>query len=577
MACSRTSRESGDRSTADQGLSFTAACEQHYDSSFDFRHHGEAAMRGRGGVAMLVWLALAASCAADAPRWNVLVVFADDWGRHASCYRGLDGRPGLNDVVSTPAIDRLAREGVLFRNAFVSAPSCTPCRSALFAGRHFFQCGRGAILRNAIWDDSIPSFPLLLEAAGYRIGKSYKVWSPGRPVDAPFGGQRRAFEKAGRLPNDFSEHATKMVAAGRTVMEAREAIVAQVRGNFRSFLDEGGDEPWLFFCGPTTTHRTWVKGSGRSLWGIDPESLRGRMPAFLPDVPEIREDVADYLGEVQAVDAYVAALVAELESRGLLDRTLVVASGDHGMPGVPAGKCELHDHGTAVALVARVPGGTPGRVVDDFVSLPDLAPTFLDVAGVTRPAGMTARSLMPMLRSAASGQIDPERTFVITGRERHVDVARDGNLPYPMRAIRTATHLYIRNFAPDRLPMGRPGIARAVAAADAEVLERDTFAAYPDMDAGPTKAWLIRHGHEPEWRWLLDYAFAPRPAEELYDLRDDPDQVRNVAADPARADVRAELAARLDRVLHDEHDPRVQPDPVFDRPPFTDAEPRRRP
>jgi uncharacterized sulfatase len=208
-----------------------------------------------------------------------------------------------------------------------------------------------------------------------------------------------------------------------------------------------------------------------------------------------------------------------------------VASGDHGMPGVPAGKCELHDHGTAVALVARVPAGTPGRLVDDFVSLPDLAPTFLDVAGVPRPAGMTARSLMPQLLAAGSGQIDPDRTFAITGRERHVDVARDGNLPYPMRAIRTATHLSIRNYAADRLPLGRPGIAAAGAAADAAVLERDTFAAYPDMDAGPTKAWLIRHGHEPEWRWLHDYTFAPR----------------------------------------------LLPEPPFERPPYTDTEPRRRP
>lgn len=526
------------------------------------------------------WLVAAASGghAADpeAPRWNVLFVFADDWGRYASCYRGLDGRPGLNDVVTTPGIDRLAREGVLFRNAFVSSPSCTPCRSALLSGRHFFQCGRGSILRNAVWDDSIPSFPLLLEEAGYSIGKSYKVWSPGSPADAPFGRQRRAFETAGRLPNGFSEHATKTVAAGRSVAEAREEIVGQARENFRSFLADAGAGPWFFFFGPTTTHRTWVKGSGRALWGIDPDSLRGRMPAFLPDVPEVREDVADYLGEVQALDAYVAALVAEVEAAGLLDRTLVVASGDHGMPGVPAGKCELHDHGTAVALVARVPRGAPGRVVDDFVSLPDLAPTFLEIGGVPRPEGMAARSLLPLLRAKAGGQIDPTRTFVITGRERHVDTARDGNLPYPMRAIRTAHHLYIRNFAPDRLPMGSPGIAAAGAAADATVLERDTHAAYPDMDAGPTKAWLVRHGAEPEWRWLHDYAFAPRPAEELYDLQSDPDQVRNVASDPAQAAIRKDLAARLDEVLRAAGDPRLAADVPFERPPFTDVENRRR-
>jgi len=530
-------------------------------------------------LAAVAWLAgwpAAAAAEPNVPRWNVLFVFADDWGRYASCYRGLDGRPGLNDVVTTPAIDRLAREGVLFRNAFVSSPSCTPCRSALLSGRPFFACGRGAILRNAVWDGSIPSFPLLLEDAGYRIGKSYKVWSPGTPADAPFGGQRRAFEKAGHLPNNFSENATRMVAAGTTLDEARAAILSQVRGNLRAFLDEGGEGPWLYFCGIQTTHRRWVKGSGKALWGIDPDALRGRMPAFLPDVPAVREDVADYLGEVQAVDAAVGAVLVELEAAGLLDRTLVVTSGDHGMPGVPAGKCDLHDHGTAVALVARVPGGTPGRIVDDFVSLPDLAPTFLEIGGVARPQGMTARSLMPQLLADRGGQIDPARSFVVTGRERHVDTARDGNLPYPMRAIRTADHLYIRNFAPDRLPMGKPGIASAGAAADAAVLESDTHAAYPDMDASPTKAWLVRHGGEPEWRWLFDYAFGPRPAEELYDLRSDPDQIRNVAADPAHAEARRTLAARLDAVLREAGDPRLAADVPFERPPFTDVERRGR-
>jgi N-sulfoglucosamine sulfohydrolase len=519
----------------------------------------------------------AADAAAEPPRWNILFVFADDWGRYASCYRGLDGRPGLNDVVATPAIDRLAREGVVFRNAFVSSPSCTPCRSSLLSGRPFFACGRGAILLNAVWDESIPTFPLLLEGAGYRIGKSYKVWSPGRPVDAPFGGQRRAFEAAGRLPNDFSEHATKMVAEGKTFALAKAEIVAQIRANFRGFLADAAAGPWLYFCGPTTTHRTWVKGSGKALWGIDPDSLRGRMPAFLPDVPEVREDVADYLGEVQAVDAYVAALVAELDAAGLLDSTLVLVSGDHGMPGVPYGKCELHDHGTAVPLVARVPGGTPGRIVDDFVSLPELAPTFLEVAGVPRPEGMTAPSLLPALLSDHSGQIDPARSFVITGRERHVDTARDGNLPYPTRAIRTADHLYIRNFAPDRLPLGRPGIGVTGEPADAKALETNTFAAYPDMDASPTKAWVVRHGTEGDWRWLADYSFAPRPAEELYDLRADPDQIKNVAADPAQAAVRRELAARLDAELRAADDPRLAADVAFEKPPFTDVEPRGRP
>lgn len=508
-------------------------------------------------------------------RLNVLFVFADDWGRYASCYRGLDGRAGLNDVVKTPHVDRVAREGMLFRNAFVNAPSCTPCRSSLLSGRYFFNCGRGAILQGAIWDPAIPSFPLLMRDAGYHIGKSYKVWSPGTPVDAPFGGQQYAYERAGRAPNNFSEEATARVARGMTVAQARDEILWQVRANFDDFLSKRqAGQPWLYFFGPTTTHRTWIKGSGKSLWGIEPDSLQGKMPKFLPDVPEVREDVADYLGESQAVDAYLGVLMKRLEEIGELQRTLVVVSGDHGMPGVPAGKCNLYDHGVAVALVARWPGGKGGRVVDDFVCLPDLAPTFMELADATPPAGLDGRSLLPVLKSNKSGQVDPARTCVITGRERHVAAARQGYLPYPMRALRTADFLYVRNFAPDRWPMGSPGqLADGVVPPAAE-LETNTFIAYADMDASPTKAWMVLHRDDSAWRRHFELAFGKRPGEELYDLRKDPDEVNNVADDPAYAAEKARLGAQLLSRLAQAGDPRVTGDgKTFDRSPFTDTPP----
>ncbi len=136
--------------------------------------------------------------AADAPsggkRPNIVFLFADDWGRYASLYATIDGRPSMNDVVRTPNVDRVAREGVLFRRAFANAPSCTPSRSSLLSGRYFFRTGRGAILQGAVWDETIPTWPLLLRSAGYFIGKAFKVWSPGTPVDAPFGGQKFAYE-----------------------------------------------------------------------------------------------------------------------------------------------------------------------------------------------------------------------------------------------------------------------------------------------------------------------------------------------------------------------------------------------
>jgi arylsulfatase A-like enzyme len=516
----------------------------------------------------LVAIARLGAAETAAPRWNILFVFADDWGRYASAYAAIDGKPSLNDVIKTPNVDRIAREGVTFRNAFVNAPSCTPCRSSLLSGRYFFNTGRGAILRGAVWDETIPSYPLMLRDAGYHIGKSYKVWSPGTPVDAPFGGQKYAYEKAGRAPNNFSEEATARVEKGLTVAAAREEILAQVRGNFDQFLaDRKPGQPWHYFFGPTTTHRTWIKGSGKKLWGIEPDALKGKMPAFLPDVPEVREDVADYLGESQAVDAYLGVLRERLEAAGELDRTLIVVSGDHGMPGVPSGKCNLYDHGTAVALMIRTPGGTGGRVVDDFVCLPDLAPTFMEVGGTTPPAGLYGRSLVSLLKSGKSGQIEAARTWVITGRERHVEDARGGYLPYPMRALRTKDFVYIRNFAPDRAPMGD---AKGALTATAAVLENNTRVGFADMDGSPTKAWIVAHRDDAQWKWYFEHAFGNRPPEELYDLRTDPDQVKNLAGDAKYAATKKEMGDRLMATLVAANDPRVTGDAqTFERPPFT--------
>ncbi len=529
-------------------------------------------MRLHPALAALLFPRIAA--AAEPPRLNILFVFADDWGRYASAYQAVDGKGTINDAIKTPNVDRIAREGALFRRAFVNAPSCTPCRSSMLTGRYFFQTGRGAILNGAVWDPAIPSYPLMLRDAGYHIGKSYKVWSPGTPADAPFGGQQHAYEKAGRAPNNYSEEVTQRVAAGLTVEAAREQILDQVRGNFDAFIaDRKPGQPFLYFFGTTTTHRMWIKGSGKKLWGIEPDALQGKMPGFLPDVPEVREDVADYLGECQAVDAYIGVLLKKLEDLGELDRTVVVVSGDHGMPGVPAGKCNLYDHGTSVALAIRWPGGKAGRVIDDFFCMPDIAPTFMEIGGVTPPSGLYGRSIIPLLKSEKSGQIDPARESVITGRERHVDRAREGNLPYPMRALRTGDFLYVRNFAPDRWPMGAPLAAASPGSPPPlEILEKDTHAAFPDMDASPTKAWLIWHGTEPQWKTTFDFAFGKRPGEELYDLKKDPRQMHNVALDPAYSAARERLAASLMKTLTEAGDPRVTGDGLtFERPPFTDA------
>ena len=516
-------------------------------------------------------VAAPAASAAPAKRPNILFAFADDWGRYASAYAAIDGPGTPNDVVRTPHFDRLAREGVLVRRAFVSAPSCTPCRSALLSGQHFWRTGRASILRGAVWDGSNPSYALLLRDAGYHLGETYKVWSPGTPVDAPYGAGQHAYEKAGGRFNQFSQHVTRMVGEGRPLEAAKQELYAEVRANFDAFLqDRKPGTPFAYFFGPTNVHRKWITGSGKKLWNIDPDSLRGKLPPFLPDVPEVREDFADYLGEAQAFDAALGLLVARLAEIGELDNTLIAVSGDHGPPGFPYGKCNLYDFGSGVSLAFRGPGVRAGRVVDDLISLTDLAPTFLEAAGLRPPAVMTGRSLVSLLASSASGRVEPFRDAVFIGRERHVENARADYMPYPQRAIRTHDFLYIVNFRPDRWPLGDPYRLDGPNPPTAAELTEETRVSLPDEDAGPTKAWLVGVRNDPKWKPHFEWVYGKRPREELYDLKSDPHQTKNVAADPRYASARAQLETRLMDELRRTGDPRLVDDgKFFETPPMS--------
>ena len=504
-------------------------------------------------------------------RPNIVFAFADDWGRYASAYRNQPGESTIHELIETPNFDRVAAEGALFLNAHVPAPSCTPCRSSILSGRYFWQTGLGAILSGARWDESIPSYPLILEEAGYHIGYTYKVWTPGLTEHAPYGGERTAYESAGIRFNDFSEETTKRLDS-LSIADAKQELFDEVRGNFDSFLAaRPAGTPFCYWWGPTNTHRTWERGSGKELWGLDPDDLKGRMPAFLPDVHEVREDFNDYLGECVAFDTGLGVILERLEAIGELDNTLLVVSGDHGIPGFPRGKCNLYDFGTEVAMAVRWPEKIqPGRTVSDFVNLMDLAPTFLDAAGVDSPEGMVARSLMSLLKSAESGRIEEERDFVITGREKHM-LAREGHLPYPQRAIRTDDFLYIHNFEPDRWPAGDPdGLDddNTVPPPWDEILT-NYLAVYGDIDLGPTKAWMIYNRAREDVKPLFQLGFGKRPQEELYDLRKDPNYMQNVAYDSEYEHIRAGLYSRLMAVLQEQDDPRVtESPPRFEFPPY---------
>ena len=436
--------------------------------------------------------------AAD-PRPNILLCIADDasWSHF-----GANGDP----MVRTPAFDRVAREGVNFRHTFCSSPSCTPSRGTLLSGQHFWRLGEGANLWSR-WPNTAPVYPDLLARAGYRVGLKGKGWGPG----------------------DFKFHGRDTNPAGPAVKD------------FAAFLDRvPAGTPFCFWFGSVDPHRPYDRGSGLKA-GLRLEDVK--VPPFLPDTPAVRSDLLDYYAEIERFDHDVAALLKLLEDRGELDQTLVVVTSDNGFP-FPRGKASCYDAGVRMPLAIRWPARVKGgRTVADFVSLTDLAPTFLEAAGLKPPREMTGRSLLPLLLSGKSGQIDKRRDRVFFGRERHANV-REGDLGYPIRGLRTSQFLYLRNFAPDRWPAGDPPIYGDVDQAN-------------NIAGSPSKQAVVEHDGTATAQRLFDLAFGKRPAEELYDLANDPWQMENVAADPAYVQQRRRLARELDRELKRTSDPRA--------------------
>jgi len=435
---------------------------------------------------------------------NILFVIADDWSwPHAGIY----GDPAIR----TPHFDRVAREGILFEHAYVSSPSCTPSRASILTGQWFWRLGGGANLYGPLPPEH-PVYTGLLEENGYYVGFTRKGWAPGE-------------------------------------LGLRERNPAGTRyESFASFLEQRPDgQPFCFWFGTSDPHRPYVPGSGAES-GIPVGDIK--VPSIFPDHADIRGDIADYYLEVQRLDTELGEMLEMLEAGNELDHTVVVVTSDNGMP-FPRAKSNVYDMGVRVPLAIRWPEqAAGGKIISDLVSLTDLAPTFLDIGGVPVPQVMTGRSLMNHLLSGQSGQIDTTRTEIFFGKERHVpsQEAPDGG-GYPVRAIRTHDYLYIRNFRPDRWPAGTPNFERAFIYP----------AWYADVDGGPTKNYMIDFSDvDDQHHRLFESAFGKRPGEELYDLRNDPDQWHNVAADPAYTMIKKELWNRLMKTLHETGDPRVK-------------------
>ena len=453
----------------------------------------------------IVLVSLFAICTAAADdRPNILFCIADDWGwPHAGAY-------GNDTVVKTPAFDRISSEGVLFEHAYVSSPSCTPSRNALLTGQWHWRLGPGANLWSTLNDD-LEVYPHLLRDAGYHIGSWRKSWGPGKAT-----GKWKGNPPAGK----------------------------SYRGGFAEFLAARleKDAPFCFFLGASDPHRGYKLNSGRDS-GMDLSKIK--LFAHYPDSEAVRGDVADYYFEVQRFDSDVAKALTLLEKTGELDNTIVVVTGDHGMP-FPRCKSNLYDSGTRVPLAIRWGAKVkPGQVMNGFVSLTDLAPTFLDAAGVEVPKAMTGRSLLPAVTGGGDAKLRPHILF---GKERHVpgqEAPDKGG--YPSRAIRTHDFLYIRNIEPDRWPNGTPHWQKAALAG----------AWFADTDNGPTKTYIVENKDKDDaHRRAYELCFAKRPAGELYDLKKDADQLVNVAAVGGYAETLQALSAQLTDELKAAGDPR---------------------
>lgn len=470
---------------------------------------------------------------AVAARPNFLIAISDDQSYpHASAY-GCRG-------ISTPAFDRVAKSGVLFENAFTPAPGCSPMRAAFLTGRHIWQIEHAGTHASS-FSKKYQTFQKRLEDTGYFVGYTGKGWSPGN------------WKVSGRDRNPagpaFSSKKLKAPAGIRSTDYA---------ANFSDFLKQRTPgKPFSFWYGGSEPHRAFKKGIGREN-GM--KLADAEVPAFLPDRPEVRDDILDYYYEIQWFDQHLGRMLDALKKAGELDNTIVIVTSDNGMA-FPRAKANCYEFGIhmplAVSWPAKIQGG---RKLDDVVNLIDVTATIYEAANVSPPATtpISGRSLMPIL-VPSDEKPRPRFEYTFSGRERHSS-SRFNSLGYPQRCIRSAQYLYIRNFHPERWPAG-PGqkFDRVTYSKDGKVVDAkmgSEHGGYHDIDACPTLSFLIDNRDDPELGKYLQWSVAKRSAEELFDIRKDPACLHNLATKDEYGGVIRSLGGRLDKYLIDTRDPR---------------------
>lgn len=443
-----------------------------------------------------------------AERPNILWIVVDDMSPNFSCYG--------ETLIQTPNVDRLAREGTKFSNAFVTAPVCSPCRSALITGMyqttigaHHHRSGRG--VEKIHLPEGVTPVPALFQKAGY-----FTCIGSGLPGE---GGKKGKSKGGGLGKTDYNfEYDEKMYDsndwAGR---KAGQPFFMQVQlggGKLRGGSD--GNAKQLL-----------ARAEKEFGSATDPEKVT--LPPYYPRDPVLLRDWAAFLDAVRFTDAHVGKVIARLEKEGILEQTLVIFMTDHGISHA-RGKQFLYNEGTHIPLVVRGPGIAKGKVRDDLVQQIDLAAISLAAAGAPLPPAMQGRDVF-------AKDYQP-RDAVFAARDRCDETVER------IRSVRTDRFLYIRNFHPQR-PHLQPN-------------------AYKD---GKTIVQTLRSLHDAGKLDALteQILFSPtRAPEELYEWTTDRWQVKNLASDPAHKSTLETLRARLDRWIVDTKDHGAESEKMYD-------------
>lgn len=434
---------------------------------------------------LLPFTSLAASKAQAESRPNIVVIIADDLlSSELSCYGGRN--------INTPNIDRLAREGVRFTQAYASVAMSVPIRASMYTG--LYPARNGSYQNHKSTFDGTKTVNDYMPAEGYRVGRTGKQ-HPNNP----------AIYKFNEIPG-FTVPCTAQKAPYNT-------------DGIRDFMLEN-DDPFLLYVCSINPHAPWTWGDPGE---FDPQKLV--MPENCVDSPRMREIFTKYLAEVRALDNEVGSVLETLEEVGKLDNTIVMFLGEQG-PQIPGGKWTCWYPGVNSAMVARYPAKIKaGTTCDAIVQYEDLLPTFIDIAGGAEKPELDGRSF----KNALFGKTGKHRRYAY-GMHNNIPEGR----PYPIRSIRDGRYALIWNLTPDK-----------------DYHEKHLMA--PNSPTGVWAAWQSAAGTDPQAKFLAD-RFVWRPELEFYDLKNDPWELNNLADDPRYRKRIAKMKAELTKWMKEQGD-----------------------